>query len=697
MLEKNAKKYVSDDTRLISEWNLEKNIGTNPSQLTVGSHKKVWWRCDKSHEWQASIDSRSRGNGCPYCAGQKVMKGYNDLQTTNHTLAKEWNYEKNKGLTPAEVMANSGKKVWWKCGKGHEWQAVIRNRNRGNGCPYCSGRLAIEGYNDLQTTNHTLAKEWNYERNAGFSPEKFTSNSRGKVWWKCSKGHEWQATINNRSRGSGCPYCAGKKVLKGYNDLQTINPILAQEWNYERNHGLTAMEVTSNSSKKVWWKCKKGHEWQAVIGNRHKGNNCPICTSERNTSLPEYVMIYYLEKYGIETIHSYREQGYELDIYIPTRKIAIEYDGYYWHKDKREKDLEKNLKCKQEGIKLYRIREGLPSLNDSSIDYVVQKNKKDLSKIIKMVLSDIIGTSVDVNIKRDAIAIESLREYTEKENSILYTNLEIAQEWNYERNAFLRPEHFTSNSGKKVWWKCSMGHEWQATIGDRNNGSGCPYCASQKVMKGYNDLQTINPALAEEWSYDKNGEFTPSNIMPNSNKKVWWKCSKGHEWQAAISDRSKEHGCPYCSGRRVVKGESDLETVNPILAKEWNYERNNDLKPEHFTSNSGKKVWWKCNKGHEWQATIVHRNNGRGCPYCAGKKVLKGFNDLQTVNPTLAKEWYYENNIGLTPMDVLSGSGKKVWWKCSKGHEWQAVINSRNRGHGCPTCATARRLNLFEK
>ena len=101
---------------------------------------------------------------CPYCSDNKVLTGYNDLQTVNPALAKEWNYEKNNGLTPAEISPNSGKKVWWKCDKGHEWQATINSRNSGCKCPYCSGKLVIKGENDLQTVNPTLAKEWNYEK-----------------------------------------------------------------------------------------------------------------------------------------------------------------------------------------------------------------------------------------------------------------------------------------------------------------------------------------------------------------------------------------------------------------------------------------------------------------------------------------------------------------------------------------------------
>ena len=549
MAEKKEKRYVSDNAQLMAEWDWEKNneLDFNPEKLTLGSGKKVWWKCNQGHEWQAVIYERNNGTSCPYCAGKKVLKGYNDLQTVNPTLASEWHYEKNNGLTPMDVTSNSNKKVWWECNKGHEWQAVITNRNSGNGCPYCAGQKVLKGYNDLQTANPTLAKEWNYKKNDNLKPENFTASSGRKVWWKCNQGHEWQATIYSRNQGNGCPYCSGNKVLIGYNDLQTVNSNLAKEWNYERNNGLKPIDVTPNSNKKIWWKCKKGHEWQAAIYSRNKGIGCPVCNSERHTSFPEYAIVFYLKKYGIEVMHLYKEIGCELDIFIPSLKIAIEYDGCLWHKNRIIKDLEKNRKCSESGIKLYRIREGLPSLNDSSIDYIVKENQKDLSKTLEKVLSEIIGENIDVDLERNFIAIENLREYTEKSNSLLLLNPEIAKEWNYQKNGSLKPEYIFANSSKKVWWKCSKGHEWQATISSRNDGHNCPYCSGRFAIKGETDLQTVNPALAEEWNYEKNDELTPTDVMPNSDKKVWWKCKKGHEWQAKIYHRNNGSGCPICA------------------------------------------------------------------------------------------------------------------------------------------------------
>lgn len=468
--------------------------------------------------------------------------------------------------------------------------------------------------------NPKLIAEWNYEKNIDLDPSKLTLGSNKKVWWICSKGHEWEAVIANRIKGTGCPFCSGRYAVKGVNDLQTINPTLAAEWNYERNGELTPTNVTSGSNKKVWWKCDKGHEWQATINNRSKGNKCPTCNSEQNTSLPEFVIEYYLKKCGFEIMHSYKKNGYELDVYIPSKKIGIEYDGYFWHKNKSDKDIEKNAKCKKDGIKLYRIREGLTSLNDSSIDYTIQKNQKDFPEILKKILKEITKTDVDIDLERDNFEIENLREYTEKENSLISSNPTLAKEWNYEKNGNLKPELLSSNSRKIIWWICQEGHEWQSSINHRTNGTNCPYCSGQKVLEGYNDLSKINPVLAKEWNYDKNGDLIPENITANSGKKVWWKCKNGHEWQAKIYSRNNGSKCPYCSGRYAIKGKNDLQTINPNLAKEWNYIKNGGLTPIDVLPNSHKKVWWKCKNGHEWQATIDHRNNGRGCPYCSGRK-----------------------------------------------------------------------------
>ena len=202
-----------------------------------------------------------------------------------------------------------------------------------------------------------------------------------------------------------------------------------------------------------------------------------------------------------------------------------------------------------------------------------------------------------------------------------------------------------------------------------------------------NSILITNPDIAKEWHPVKNGNLKPEHTKPGSNKKVWWICPHGHEYQLCVNARTvRGHGCPYCSSHRVMKGYNDLESQNPTLAKEWDYDRNTSS-PSDVTVASGKKVWWRCSKGHEWEATISKRSNGRGCPYCSGQKVLKGYNDLATLNPTLMEEWNYNKNIDILPTEVSAHSGRKVWWKCSKcNHEWQATIDKRSNGRGCPKC-----------
>jgi hypothetical protein len=180
--------------------------------------------------------------------------------------------------------------------------------------------------------------------------------------------------------------------------------------------------------------------------------------------------------------------------------------------------------------------------------------------------------------------------------------------------------------------------------------------------------------------------MTPRDILPHSNKLVWWKCGKGHVWEAKVIERSKGCGCTYCSGR-AVDDKNCLAAVTPELAVQWHPSKNGKLTPFNVAPHAAKKVWWKCEKGHEWQAQISCRNSKHptGCPYCSNRK-LNDENCLAAVFPLLAKEWHPGKNKPLTPKDISPHSGKRVWWRCKDGHEWQATVSSRANGTGCQLC-----------
>ena len=407
-----------------------------------------------------------------------------------------------------------------------------------------------------------LLREWDREKNLPLTPETVSYGSKKKVWWTCKHGHHWQAAVHTRTgSGTGCPYCSGRFPIPGENDLATKYPLLAQEWNTEKNGDLTPRDVLPGSHRIVWWRCAHGHQWRAQVKSRVNGSGCPVCTNR-----------------------------------------------------------------------------------------TVQSGDNDLATQLPA----------------------------------------LAKEWHPTKNGALTPKDVVPGSRRKVWWICPKGHEYQAMISSRAQGSGCPVCAGKKIIPGENDLASQYPAIAKEWYPTKNGTLTPDHIAPASNRKVWWICDKGHEYQAVVSTRTQRNGgCPYCANKRVLPGFNDLATKYPEIAAQWHPTENGTLTPDHIAPASNRKVWWICDKGHEYQAVVSTRTqrNG-GCPYCANKRVLPGFNDLATKYPEIAAQWHPTMNGSLTPDHVLPGSRKKVWWQCRSGHVWQAVVYSRtgNQRSGCPIC-----------
>lgn len=201
-----------------------------------------------------------------------------------------------------------------------------------------------------------------------------------------------------------------------------------------------------------------------------------------------------------------------------------------------------------------------------------------------------------------------------------------------------------------------------------------------KLVKGQNDLLSQYPACINEWDFNKNHPLSPDAAVAGSSKKVWWICCKGHSYEQSINLHvGRGYGCPYCSHRKVLTGYNDLETLFPGIATEWHPYKNAELKPSSITAYSKKKVWWLCSRGHSYEQTVERRTRrGSACYYCSGHKVLKGFNDLASVNPSLSVEWHPSKNAPLTPYEVTAGSGKRVWWLCPIGHEYQATIHDRN-------------------
>lgn len=669
---------------------------------------------------------------------KKETRTINDLKTwclkNNKTeLLDEWDYEKNGDIKPANVSKGSDIKAWWICPEHHSYVARIANKTTKNyGCPYCSGHKTLDGYNDFKNwciTNERceLLQEWHDEKNT-VKPNEISPKSAKKIWWKCSLGHEWEATMGSRASGSGCPYCSKppKKILVGFNDLETWckenkREYILSEWNYDRNE-ISPRDVTFGSGKFIWWKCNKNHEWKAQVHNRTNGSktNCPIC-SRTQTSFPEQAIAYYLMK-EYDVLQRYRVSGREVDVFIPTYGIAIEYDGLRWHSDKTSvvKDLEKTNKITSSGVRLIRIRESTEknSVIDEKEQYVIEfvaSGGKYITQDFEWAISETYKYVNSISKKKKTPTIDIVKdEYlirahylnVLKENSVATVFPELIDEWDIEKNEGVTPDSFSARNNKRVWWKCKYGHSWLASINTRGEHKlGCPYCAGQRVIYGENDLETWckdnKPELLIEWDYEKN-PIKPSEITKTSNKKVSWKCKSGHEWDATIANRVHGTRCPYCfSGNETQRYKTSLaewckENNQTQLLKEWDYEKNCPATPENITKGSHRKVWWKCSEGHEWQAQIKSRTYNHGCPFCSGtyKRAIVGINDLKTWceqndKSYILEEWDYDNN-DITPEMVTFGSHKRIKWKCMHGHSWEAVIKERTKinGNMCPICRT---------
>ncbi len=275
-------------------------------------------------------------------------------------------------------------------------------------------------------------------------------------------------------------------------------------------------------------------------------------------------------------------------------------------------------------------------------------------------------------------------------NDLASKRPEVALQWHPTKNGSLTSEMVSPSSGKKVWLLGPCGHEWDAVITSRTTkNSGCPVCAGKRVLQGFNDLATLHPGIAADWHPVKNGDLKPTDVVSRSDKRIWWLGPCCHEWDVKVVDRVQySTGCPYCRGNlRVMPGVNDLATLQPLIAGEWHPTKNGSLKPSDVREfSTKKKIWWLAECGHEWQSTVAHRSGGRKCPFCAGKKILVGFNDLATTDPVIAAEWHPTKNGDLTPEMVSRGTDKKVWWS-SHGHEWISAIPSRaSGGQGCAIC-----------
>lgn len=354
-------------------WDYENNDLT-PYEVKASTHKNYYFICDKkghSFEQRLAYFIES-GMSCPFCSGKRVLIGFNDLATTHPEIAQEVNVEESQYL-PTEITSGSSKKVPFICNHGHHYISTPKNRvMQKNGCPYCSGKKTIVGKTDIFSVYPEYEKFWDYSKNT-IKPEDVSRSSGKKYWWICDKGHSYDMSPNTKFGGKkiqNCPVCSGHRVQKDYNDLLTTNTTLCREWNYDRNTQ-DPSEYSRGSKEKVWWKRQKGHSFKSVIKertrprkNRNSPTGCPICNA--NFSFTEQEIADFVTSIlSPDTVVMRNDRSCiypkELDIYIPDKKIAIEFNGLYWHSETAGKDrryhYDKWKQCNDQGVQLITIWE----------------------------------------------------------------------------------------------------------------------------------------------------------------------------------------------------------------------------------------------------------------------------------------------------------------------------------------------------
>ena len=586
-------------------------------------------------------------------------------------LLKEWDYDKNFGIDPRKVSFGSNKLYWWKCCKGHSWQARPANRTRlGRSCPYCTHQKAIVGVNDFQTLFPEIVKELHPIKNENLDPSHIMPGTHKEAWFICPKcGSEYKMRIYSRTKGMGCPVCANQKIVKGINDFQTKHPDAAKDWHPTKNGIHLPSDFSSHSSFEAWWRCPLGHEYKSKIVYKANGKQCPICTMANKTSFPEQAILYYVKKYFPDAINGYRgifKNAMEIDIYIPSIKVGIEYDGMAWHNTKIniERDIRKYNNCKENGIYLIRVREKPYEEDIKACDLLlVLENLFDsrfLNREIYHVL--LVATS-----KKDPLKL-----FLPNKKSSFEQMMETAKLMDVD----------VERDRRKI----------------------------QKYLTEFEDsLAKYRPDLIDEWDFEKNKPLTPYNVKFKSNERVWWKCKRcGNEWQAVIAERTghSKTNCPICANsiggskhhEFVLKQKGSIVKTHPHILRKWDYDKNS-LSPDHVTAGSGEKVWWKCpDCGYSWQTSVCHMaSRDSGCPCCRNKVTVSGINDIATKYPNLLLDWDYNKNVGLDPHKI-SIAGRRAWWKCHIcGHEWNSLIASRAKGTGCPKCAVERRKQNYGK
>lgn len=699
-------------------WVDELNNGMTPDNTPSGSGKEVYLRCSGGHIYRKKpvFIPDYPPYGCPECLKLKHMavRGKTDLFTVLPAAKDMWDYDRNRGYDTSSIYTKSSDVVYWKCDKGHSFQRSIFGFVASQNCPVCKEESITR-----VAAIPKLVAQWDFKENRkrGLDINIVPASSNEVAHWRCRTcKFEWDAQISSRFTSTGqCPACELRAAVQpGATDLFSLVPELKEQYAEDRNCGVDTDTLSVTSQNKIWWRCPVcNHEWEASPNGRvvatedgYRIRSCPVCA-------------------GLRRVRPYSDDYPELaERFLPENGVSFDElrskdlrSVFLWHCNICGKDFEQELQVMIRSVQKGTYAEGCPYCAGKAVDRddsFAAKHPElmdeyapdnDIDPYTVTVHSGRVVKWVCRNFPNDPAHKWESSFYTRANGmgkcpvcgirsdgeSLKITRPDLEQYYDADKNP--RPFIGVSKSFRdKLWWICDRGHHFQLEASSmcRHDEFFCPVCSMTQLLTGANDLKTLYPEIAELYDCERN-ENTPDHVIANeSDNSVWWICKDDatHHYQRAVNAQVRNGGnCPICENRVLQKGVNDLETAYPWITNLWDYDKN-DQGPSEYSMVSHSTAFFKCGKGHTYNARIMMQiEHGDSCLVCENAVLQKGVNSAADLYPAdIFDEWSANNES--RPAEILGTLKKLFLWKCKEcGHEYHMAFNDRTpEGNDCPYC-----------
>lgn len=492
----------------IQKANILEAKGFHVLESYPGANKGWLCECSKGHQVRILFDRLNLNDEpCSKCR-------FPSIALTHPELVPLFDFDRNKPLTPNDISKGSEREIHWLCPAGHSYMALPTTmvRKPRPGCGVCAGRQVLEGFNDIASQAPQVAAFWDSTCN-GLAPSQAVIGQK-KRWFRCANDHEFLISSYQLKKaltngGTGCKYCANREVWSGWNDLETVSPTLASE--YERaSNKVPARFLCAFTRSQVMWKCENtthpeyAAEPQARV---RQGAGCGLCKQVRTEP-------------GVND--SLSTHPWLADRWSPSNSTSAEVLRTIAPSDSRRKWL-----------------------------WLCPDWRHDYSAAVSAVLQGkgcLVCTGSQVLEGHNDLASSPVGlEYDQDSTERYSAELGLPEGFDYS------PRRIYKGAKIRLAWKCKKDdkHKWFALLQARTRTkqpTGCPFCSGRLVSRGENDIASQFSELATEWS--PRNDLNASEVSFGSHKEVWWVCPVGHrDYEASPHNRCRDPGtgCPDCN------------------------------------------------------------------------------------------------------------------------------------------------------